>query len=304
LAFELREELDAREDVDLLIGLAGGTGSGKTYTAMRLATGMARALGQDWFAIVDTENRRARHYADFFRFKSIPLEPPFTPERYTEAITAATSKSRVVVVDSMSHEWAGEGGVLEMQEAEFAAMQYADAKKMLSWVRPKMAHKRMVNRLLQQRAHLILCHRAEPKLDMVRENNRTVVKEKEGLTGIRGWFPIAEKNLAFELTVSLLLEQERPGVPVPIKLQEQHKHLFPLDEPIGEDTGIRIVEWAAGAPLDWPARIEAVTDMAQLRAIRKQVDLIRAALPESARAIITTSFNDKLQELQQRGGDQ
>ena len=304
MAFELREELDAREDVDLLIGLSGGTGSGKTYTAMRLATGMARALGQDWFAIVDTENRRARHYADFFRFKSIDLTPPFTPERYTEALAAAAAKSRVIVVDSMSHEWAGEGGVLEMQEAEFAAMNYQDSKKLLSWVKPKMAHKRMVQRLLQFRAHLILCHRAESKIDMVKEGGRTVVKPKEGLTGTHGWFPVAEKNLAFELTVSLLLEQERPGVPVPIKLQEQHKHLFPLDEPITEETGLKLVEWAAGGAIDWPARIEAAQDLAQLRALRKQIDLIRAAMPESARAIIQTSFNDRLQELQQRGGDQ
>jgi hypothetical protein len=296
MAFEFRRA--KREDVDLLFGLSGPTGSGKTYTAGRLATGMCQALGQDSFAFIDTENGRAKHYADFFTFDHARLDPPFTPARYADAIaSAAAAGYKVIVVDSMSHEWAGEGGVLEMQQEEHQRLGGSDNVKLLSWAKPKQEHKRMLNRLLQCRAHVILCHRAESKIEIAKEGNRTVVREKEGFTGIRGYFPVAEKNLAFELTVSLLLLHDRPGVPIPIKLQEQHQHLFPLDQVITEETGAKLVEWAAGGNVDWVARIKACTTLEQLRIIRGQVDRIKARLPESAREIIKTTFNEKLAAL-------
>ena len=75
-----------RENVGLLIGLAGGTSSGKTKSAMRLASGIS---GGKPFAVIDTENRRALHYADEFKFEHLDLRPPFRPETYAGAIEAA-----------------------------------------------------------------------------------------------------------------------------------------------------------------------------------------------------------------------
>jgi hypothetical protein len=246
-----------REDVALLVGLAGGTGSGKTYTAMRLATGIC---GADPFAVIDTEAGRAKHYADRFHFDHGDLTPPFTPERYTDAIQAADKAGyRVILVDSTSHEHAGDGGLLDWHETELDRMAGADWKKrdacnMAAWVKPKMAHKKFVNVLLQLRAHLILCFRAEPKVEMSRDKDgRTVVTEKKGLTGLHGWFPVSEKSLPYELTVSFLLLADRPGVPLPIKLQEQHKALFPLDRPITEVSGRELAAWAKGERVSPPA---------------------------------------------------
>ena len=106
-----------REKVPLLIGLAGGTGSGKTFSAMRIAKGIVAETGKR-FAVLDTEAGRARHYADQFEFDHGDLAPPFTPERYADAIGAADKAGYpVVVVDSVSHVWAGDGGCLDMQEA-------------------------------------------------------------------------------------------------------------------------------------------------------------------------------------------
>ena len=73
----------ARENVGLLIGLSGSSGSGKTYTAMRLAHGIA---GDAPFAVIDTEAGRAKHYADQFRFDHGDLKPPFRPDAYAEAL--------------------------------------------------------------------------------------------------------------------------------------------------------------------------------------------------------------------------
>lgn len=238
-----------RENVNLLIGLAGGTGSGKTRSAMRLASGISSGKP---FAVIDTEAGRAKHYADDFLFDHCDLRPPFRPQSYAEAILEADRLGYpAIVVDSMSHVWAGDGGVLDWQEEELDRMAGDDWKKregckMAAWIKPKMAHKDMVQALLQVRAHLILCFRAEEKIEMKREGGKTVILPKQSLTGKDGWIPVCEKNLPFELTTSFLLLASNPGHPNPIKLQEQHKPLFPSGHPIDEEAGRRIAEWARG----------------------------------------------------------
>lgn len=239
-----------REAVGLLIGLAGASGSGKTYSAMRLASGIADGKP---FAVIDTEAGRAKHYADQFRFDHGDLKPPFRPAAYAEAIAAADAAGYpVIVVDSASHEHAGEGGLLDFHESELDRMAGDDWKKreavkMAAWIKPKSEHKRFVSKLLQIRAHLILCFRAEEKIEMVRgEGGRIEVRKKVTTTGLDGWVPISEKNLPYELTVSLLLIASNPGIPLPIKLQAQHKALFPLDQAINEQAGQRLAAWAAG----------------------------------------------------------
>lgn len=234
-----------RSNVSLLIGLAGASGSGKTFTAMRLASGIA---GDKPFAVIDTEAGRARHYADRFKFDHGDLAPPFRPDAYAAAIKAADAAGYpVIVVDSMSHEWAGDGGILDWQEEEFQRMGGRDSVKMAAWIKPKAAHKHMVSKLLQVRAHLILCMRAEEKIEVVKgEDGKTKIVPKQGPAGFKGWLPICEKNLPYELTASFLLTADAPGMPKPIKVQEQHAALFPLDRPIDEESGRAIAAWAAG----------------------------------------------------------
>jgi len=266
-----------REQVGLLIGLAGGSGSGKTYSAMRLASGIS---GDKPFAVIDSEAGRAKHYADQFKFDHGDLHPPFRPETYIEAIMAADKAGYpVIVVDSMSHVWSGTGGVLDWQEEELQRMsggdwQKAERVKMASWIKPKVSHKKMVQQLLQVRAHLILCFRAEEKIEMVKKDGKLVIAPKEGPTGLNGWMPVCEKTLPFELTASFLLLADNPGVPHPIKLQEQHKALFPQGKFIDEEAGKRIAVWASGGvekTRDYRAELNSATTLDELGAIWKQI---------------------------------
>lgn len=239
-----------RENVPLLIGLSGGTGSGKTYSAMILAKALAAGKR---FAFIDTESGRAKAYAEDFAFDVGELSAPFSPERYADAVQAADKAGYpVIVIDSMSHEWAGDGGILDLQEEEFEKMGAKETSKMRSWIKPKMAHKAMVTRLLQVRAHVIMCFRAEPKVEMTKKDGKLVVQAKEGLTGLDGWFPICEKNLPFELTASFLLLAQRPGVPMPIKLMDKHRPFFPSDRPITESAGLGLAQWAKGSSVGSP----------------------------------------------------
>lgn len=235
-----------REEVGLLIGLIGPSGGGKTFSAMRMAAGIVGKGNR--FAVIDTEARRALHYADQFDFDHCELHPPFRPEAYADAIKAADEAGyKAIIVDSTSHVWAGEDGVLDWQEEELDRMAGNDWKKreackMAAWIKPKRAHKKMVQKLLQVNATLILCFRAEEKMGMEKQGGKTVIVE-------RGWQPICEKNLPFELTVSFLFTPDKPGIPQPLKLQEQHKELFPLNKVIDEESGRKVAEWAAGGEI-------------------------------------------------------
>ena len=279
MSFEFRDA--KRVGAPLLIGLAGGTGSGKTYSALRLARGLSD--GQP-FAVIDTENGRALHYADFFpEMKHGDLREPFSPAHYTEAILAADAAGfPVVVVDSASHIWEGEGGVLRMQEEEFKKLGGYDGVKMLSWAAPKQAHKQFVNKLLQVRAHVILCMRAEDKIEMVDDPDKPGKKKvvpKPSQTGLDGWIPICEKRLPFELTLSFLLTSADPGIPKPIKLQEQHKAFFPLDQQVGEETGKALRGWAAGgaaAAVAHPQNADTTDDPTELQL--KKLDVLVGTL--------------------------
>ena len=261
MTFEFRDA--KREDIRLLILLAGGTGSGKTESAMRLATGLA---GGQPFAVIDTENGRALHKADDYTFKHAPLDEPFTPERYSEAVKAADAAGfPVVVIDSGSHEYEGVGGVLDSQVAEFKRMGERESARLSSWVEPKRRHKAFVQQLLRSRAHVILCLRAEDKIEIVKDaDGKTVVQPKQSLVGAEGWIPICEKRLPFEATISLLLLQSKPGVPVPIKLERRHVDLVPLDRPLDEDAGKALAAWAAGGTKNGKPAVTADTLAAEL----------------------------------------
>jgi hypothetical protein len=244
-----------RSQVSLIIGLIAPSGAGKTFSAMRMASGIVGPGKR--FAVIDTEAGRASHYADRFEFDVLELKPPFRPETYADAIRAADAAGYdAIVVDSMSHEWAGEGGVTDWHEEELDRMAGDDWRKresckMAAWIKPKMAHKQMLQRILQIRASLILCFRAEEKVKPM--------KNAQGKTELvdLGFQPICSKEMPYELTASFLLTPDRPGIPQPIKLQEQHKSIFPLDQPINEASGRAISAWAKGTP---PPNINALVE--------------------------------------------
>ena len=242
-----------RENVHLIVGMVGGSGSGKTYSALRLASGMAQGKR---FAVIDTEARRALHYASEFTFDHLDLEPPFTPTRYHEAVMAAEeSQYPVIVIDSMSHEHTGEGGLLDWHDNQVQELidrakkrgskepewALADKYNMQAWIEPKRAHKRLMDRITQIRANVILCFRAESKIKIVKENKKSVIVND-------GWHPICEKNVAFELIVSFLLSHERPGaiMPVNLKLPKPLIPVFREGTLIDEASGENLLKWASG----------------------------------------------------------
>jgi hypothetical protein len=237
-----------RTQTPMIIGIAGPSGSGKTYTALTLAMGLAGPYGK--VAVGDTEGRRALHYADLrgddgepvFRFDHCDIEAPYTPARFLEVMqTAAAAGYAVVVLDSFSDEYVGEGGLVDMADAELKKMRVPNTAA--AWAKPKAQHKLVTRWMRQSRCHLIFCLRAEEKVRLEK-----VVRDGREQTVVVpiGWQPICEKNVPYEMATSFMLTPDAPGVPKPIKIQQQHRHLFPTDRPITRASGQALAEWCAG----------------------------------------------------------
>ena len=261
-----------RDRIGLLVGVAGASGSGKTLSALLLAKGLVNGTGT--IAVIDTEAGRAKHYADKFKFLHCDFAPPFTPKRYVEAIHAAEEAgATVIVIDSMSHEWAGEGGCSDMQtmEAERMAtdrntgeinLNRLEAVTAPAWKRPKIEHKRMMARLLQCRAHLIFCLRAEEKVKFVKAKN---AKGYETTTIVPlGFMPICEKGFLFELSCSMTLHPDTPGAvryDLPRKLNDELQAIFPDGALLTESAGAHLRQWAeAGADTRISASEQRIID--------------------------------------------
>ena len=145
---------------DAVVALAGESGCGKTYSAIRLARGLVGEKGK--IGVIDTEQKRASLYADIYGgFDVIDLEPPYSPARYKEAIkTFKEAGYNAVVIDSMSHEWESEGGVIWMADNQTTS---SGRKRtdMGKWAVPKAEHKSLMTYILNSGMHIILCYRVK-----------------------------------------------------------------------------------------------------------------------------------------------
>lgn len=237
-AFTFKPAASFTERAGLFVSLTGGTNSGKTFSAMRLARGIAGPEGK--IAVLDTEGGRTLHLKHEFGFDANVMEPPFRPERFAAAALAAEqAKYDAFVIDSFSMEWVGLGGVLDWQAHEHQAMGGADKTKGTSWIKPKMAHKAMVYSLLQRRIPIIFSIRGE----------ETFVPPNTKL-----FKSITNKQFPFEVTVSFRLESDRKGFidlsdPKSWKMEGAHRTIFRDGEQISEAHGAALAAWARGAPV-------------------------------------------------------
>lgn len=255
------------EPVPLLIGLMGPSGSGKTFSALRLATGITRETGGK-IVFIDTEARRAAHYRTMFDFLHLPFDPPFGSLDYLDAIRQAHKEAGsggVVIVDSMSHEHEGKGGMLDFHEAELDRMAGSDWSKrervkMLAWQKPKAARRELVIGLLQISGNFIFCFRAKESAKPVK-NPQTGKQEVVQM----GFMPIAGDEFVYEMTTCALLLPGARGVPTwrsenfgesqMIKLPEQFVDAFSgrAGQPLDEDLGTKMARWAWGGAGNRPA---------------------------------------------------
>ncbi len=232
---ELQFKKATRKAVPLIMSLAGTSGSGKTYSALLLAAGLAGPQGRVGF--IDTENGRGCFYADSpgimaalpQGFEIMDLDAPFSPARYIEAIGAAEKAGiNVLVIDSGSHEWEGYGSCSEIAEADKGR-----------WNRAKRENRRYVYRLLYSTMHIIVCLRAREKSKIIPKHESASGKEEVIALGV---LPVCEKNFVFEMLLSLQLD-ERTHHAIPVKVPEALQSVFAGGRVITKADGERIRQW-------------------------------------------------------------
>lgn len=255
-----------RKAVPLLIGLNSPSGAGKTFSALRLGTGIQRVVGGD-IAGIDTEANRMLHYADRFKFHHIPFAPPFSPADYLAILEFVVSKgAKTIIIDSASHLHDGPGGVLEMHEAEMQSQRdrqrdrqrdggddEGGVNSFAAWAKPKAQLRRFINEMTtgfgrpDLTLNLIFCFRAKQKLKLDRGSKKAVEL---------GLQPIADPDLRFEMTTNILLHNGARGVPTwqtsiagekdVIKLPDQFAHMFGISTQLDEEIGQKMAEWSTG----------------------------------------------------------
>lgn len=243
-----------RERTPLLVGLMGPSGSGKTYSALRLGTGIQKVVGGDIF-VIDTEAGRAKHYAEDFKFRWVEFRPPFSPLDYLSAIEHCHKKgASVIIVDSMSHEHEGPGGLLDMHDQEHQRLGGSEGTKMLAWAKPKQDRRRLINSILQMQTNFVFCFRAKEKIKMLPVAGRDGRARNEPVA--QGLMPIAGEEFVYEMTVNMLLYPGAMGVPtwktewvgerMMTKLPAQFRSLLARPVSLSEDIGRSLAEWATG----------------------------------------------------------
>lgn len=292
----------AREQVPLIIGLVGPTGSGKTGSALELATGLQDVMGGD-IGIADSEARRSLAYADAplfseparrFKFRFIDFQAPFGPDDYRAACDHYISKGvKHIILDSASHMWEGMGGVLQIHETEVNRLMKAwnvsgDKANFPAWNAAKTQQTGFINYMKQQPVNFIFCFRGKEKMKMV--NNKPVDV---------GWQAIGGEELLYEMSLACLLLPNCDGQPIwdraaekGVKALAQHfRPMFEGNPRLSAAVGRTLAEWAKGAP---GKKATAAGPNAAL------VDLIKKALTAACKDVPKDEKYAKMAELSQK----
>lgn len=233
-----------RQGVIPLIDLYSESGCGKTMSALLLARGLAGASGE--IAMIDTESRRGSLYADVIPggFNVLDLEAPFTPSRYIEALEAVfKSNAKVVVVDSMSHEWEGMGGICDMAADSESK---SGRPGLHNWKMPKFEHAKLVQFLLRSPIPIICCIRAKYKTRQKKDDKGKTIIVKDDVTS-----PIQSEEFIFEATAHAEILPNHSIILTKCSHPELRK-CFPPDKetPLTIQNGEALALWcnAAGKP--------------------------------------------------------
>jgi len=228
-----------RKKAKIRLGLSAVSGGGKTVSALLIAYGMV----VDWnkIAVIDTESESADLYANhrlptgfvIGEFLTRPLSAPYAPERYVEAIRECEAAGvEVIIIDSITHEWDGKGGCLEIVDQ--ITQGSTSKNSYIAWGKVTPRHQAFIEAMLTSKAHIITTVRRKQDYEMSRDDKGKLQVEKAGLKEVTrdGW--------EYELTANLQLDQAHLA-----KASKDRTGLF-MDKPEfvpTVETGKLIAEW-------------------------------------------------------------
>ena len=250
-----------RQKAKIRLGLSAVAGGGKTYSAILIAKGLCGDLSK--VAIIDTENNSADLYSHLGEYNVLPLQPPYTPERYIEAIkTCESAGMEVIIIDSITHEWDGKGGCLEIVES--LGGKYQD------WAKVTPRHQAFVESILQSKCHVITTVRRKQDYEMTKGPDGKLKVEKAGLK------EVTREGFEYELTANLELDMRHNATS--LKDRTGLFHDKPAFTP-SEETGRIIRDWCESG-VDVKEEIkEAIRKLDNCNSVDELKDL-KEILPE------------------------
>ena len=232
MAFKVQKAV--REKIFVKIALMGASGAGKSYSALKLATGMTDELEkmnkkEARILLANTEDSRGRYYADEFEYDIVDIEPPHNPEKYVELINFAVDEGYdVLIIDSTSHEWEGQGGCLELQQKAGGNYQ--------AWSKVTPRHNAFIEAIASSPIHIIATMRGKDQYVMESDDkNKTQVK-KLGVGAKQ------RDGFEYEFSCTFLIDQKTHMA----ETQKDNSHLFEgsIGTLLTEDHGRKIIQWA------------------------------------------------------------
>lgn len=240
-----------RKQSPIKMSISGVPGSGKTYSSLL----MARGLASEWnkIVIIDTENKSADLYDALGEYNVIPIEAPFTPAKYIEALKLAESEGmEVAIIDSCTHVWKGQGGLLEYNNS--LGGRYTD------WAKTTPLYQQWLNTILQSPMNIICTLRKKVKHEISNERGKMKIIKKGLEDEIRDGFE-------YEVTVALTVEQNNM---LDLSVVKDRTGLFKgkPDFIITEETGKMLKEWNNGGKQDLPTKEQTKTFKEQLKELK------------------------------------
>lgn len=224
--FEIKKA--TRENVKLKVGFFGPSGSGKTMSALKFAKGLVGDFSK--ICVIDTENESASLYSHLGKYNVLNLKAPFNPQRYIQAINFIKKELKDIeclIIDSISHEWDGEGGCLEIHTSLGGQFQH--------WSKITPLHNKFIQTILQAPFHVLVTARS--KTDYAMEENDKGKKEinKKGLKNV------TKEGLDYEMTLAFKIEHGTHFATI----DKDRTNLFIDSMPfiINEEIGEKVKEW-------------------------------------------------------------
>ena len=246
-----------RERVWLKVLLSGASGCGKSYSALRLAKGIADKCDSE-IAYIGTEGSRNKYYADKFDYDLLELEEPFECEKYMDAIDEAVKAGyKVLVIDSMTHEWKWLNDVHDKMPGN----------SFTNWGKLKPRHHKFMDKVLNSPIHVIATARGKDDWVLEEKNGKQVPKKV-------GMGQQQDKDISYEYTVSLMIAQDTHVACA----DKDNTQLFDgRYEVLTENDGERLYEWANKGDVPAPKPVKAtysevnVADEDLLISIKKEI---------------------------------
>ena len=298
MGISIRKAKRSATKLRLLIG--SPSGGGKTYSSLLMAKGLGGKT-----VVIDTEQGSSDLYDHLHDFDVVDLKPPFTPERYIEAIHACEEAGYdVIVIDSVTHCWSGKGGCLELVDDIAKAKFRGNTWSAFSEITPRW--RAFVDAILRSSAHVICTGRSKTETAQVDDGGRKKVTKL-------GMKLEARDGLEYEFTCVLDIIHDGHYATV----SKDRTGLFTGDpKPITEETGQQLAEWLAGgkavaaqaSPLLQKIRdtIAAATTVKKLSAITDRIDqlLSEGKIEDEAWSKLTDEVNARHDQIEPAGAGQ